>query len=119
MNTEAKTQIKNWNRLPVSDSIYREFGSHHSILITSKKQNRLKNQQLSGSVRGVRTQPKLLPPRLKRQTGNTGRERTLDFYSTWTASPRWATGQEKERKGSPNGNEVKPSLFADAVIVCI
>lgn len=42
-----------------------ELGSHHSALTTNEKLNRLKNEQLTGSVREGRTQGKWLSPRLE------------------------------------------------------
>lgn len=42
--------------------------SHHSILITSRKLNKLKNQRLIWSINETRSQGKLLSPQLKRKT---------------------------------------------------
>lgn len=65
--------------LLVSSSTCKELGSHHSVLTTGKKQNRLKKSTLLGSIREGRTNGKLLPPRLEKKANTQlpGAENTL------------------------------------------
>lgn len=53
----------------LSASTYKELRLHHSIIPKSKKLSRLKKSiTLLGSIEEGKTQDKLLPPRLDRQT---------------------------------------------------
>lgn len=54
-------------RLLVSVSMYKELGSHHSVLTTSKMLKTEKSTTLLVSLREGRIQGKPLPPRLERQ----------------------------------------------------